>query len=73
MFFFFLVGAGACRYVLAARLSEDPIHTVLLLEAGGDDSEVSDIAVPVRCLQLQLTNYDWQYKGVTHENAFKGH
>ncbi|XP_064613325.1 L-sorbose 1-dehydrogenase-like [Liolophura sinensis] len=68
---FVIVGGGACGCVLAARLSEDPNRTVLLLEAGGDDREVSDIAVPIRAPQLQLTEYDWQYKGVPQENAFK--
>jgi len=34
--------------------------TVLLLEAGGDETEVSD--VPALAGFLQLTDMDWKYK-----------
>lgn len=46
--------------VLANRLSEMENWTVLLLEAGGDETEISD--VPLLAAYLQLSQLDWQYK-----------
>ena len=46
--------------VLANRLTEMEDWTVLLLEAGGDETEISD--VPVLAAYLQLSKLDWKYK-----------
>ena len=54
------MGAGSAGAVVANRLSENPAHSVLLLEAGGDETEVSD--VPALAGYLQLSKLDWQYK-----------
>lgn len=45
---------------MASRLSENPDWTVLLLEAGGSESVLSDI--PVAAATLQLTPIDWAYQ-----------
>jgi len=45
---------------VASRLSEDPTVTVLLIEAGGDGSVITD--VPSFVGLAQGTNFDWKYK-----------
>ncbi|XP_073999339.1 glucose dehydrogenase [FAD, quinone] [Rhodnius prolixus] len=57
---FIVVGGGSAGAVVASRLSEIKGWRVLLLEAGGDETEISDI--PSLAGYLQLTNMDWQYK-----------
>lgn len=57
---FVVVGAGSAGAVVANRLSEIPKWNVLLLEAGPDENEVTD--VPSLAAYLQLTKLDWKYK-----------
>lgn len=45
---------------MANRLSEIGYWKVLLLEAGGDETEISD--VPLLAGYLQLSKLDWKYK-----------
>ena len=55
-----IVGAGSAGCVLAARLSEDPDVSVLLIEAGPpDDKEL--IHVPAAFGSLFKTDVDWDY------------
>ena len=57
---FIVIGGGSAGAVVANRLSEIPDWNVLLLEAGGDETETSD--VPALAAYLQLSELDWQYK-----------
>jgi len=57
---FIIIGAGSAGAVIANRLSENPAWRILLLEAGGDETEISD--VPALAAYLQLGKMDWKYK-----------
>ena len=59
---YIVVGAGSAGCVLAARLSEDPSTRVLLLEAGGRDSNPW-IHIPVGYFKtMHDPATDWRYK-----------
>ena len=56
-----IVGAGSAGCVLANRLSADPDVTVLLLEAGGPDTDPL-IRIPIAWVKmLQEARHDWGY------------
>ncbi|CAB0043380.1 unnamed protein product [Trichogramma brassicae] len=57
---FVVVGGGSAGAVIANRLSENSNWTILLLEAGDDESFVSE--APLTFPTLQLSNMDWQFK-----------
>lgn len=57
---FVIIGGGSAGAVLANRLTENPKVSVLLLEAGPDENEITD--VPSLSAYLQLSNLDWSYK-----------
>lgn len=57
---FIIIGAGSAGAVVANRLTEVENWNILLLEAGGDETEISD--VPLMAGYLQLSKMDWKYK-----------
>src|SRR5258708_40249237 len=68
MYDYVIVGAGSAGCVLAARLSEDPDTSVLLLEAGPPDVN-ENIHVPLGYLQLAGTEVDWGYSTAPEPNC----
>ncbi|XP_076256250.1 glucose dehydrogenase [FAD, quinone] [Rhynchophorus ferrugineus] len=57
---FIVIGSGTAGSVIANRLSEISQWKVLLLEAGGHETEISD--VPILSLYLHKSKLDWGYK-----------
>ncbi len=55
---YIIIGAGSAGCVLANRLSANPDCNVLLLEAGGPDSN-PEIRIPGRWPTLLKTAIDW--------------
>ncbi|KAK7042187.1 GMC oxidoreductase [Favolaschia claudopus] len=61
-FDFIIVGGGTAGNVVANRLSENPNHSVLLLEAGGSNAGLLDIIVPFLAnVSVPNTELDWNY------------
>ncbi len=58
-----IVGAGSAGAVIAARLSEDPGTSVLLLEAGGE-ADADEVTIPAAFSTLFKTKWDWHYNTV---------
>nr|ACU32627.1 MIP11914p [Drosophila melanogaster] len=67
---FIIVGAGSAGCVMANRLSEISSASVLLLEAGDQETFISD--VPLTAALTQMTRYNWGYKAEPTEHACQG-
>lgn len=65
-----IIGGGSAGAVVANRLTENPKVSVLLLEAGPDENEITD--VPSLSAYLQLSNLDWSYKTEPSNSACLG-
>src|SRR3954454_6540769 len=68
-----IVGAGSAGCVLAARLSENPDTSVLLLEAGGEGSGVEAIADPRLWPANAKTDVDWGYDTEAQPGTGRSH
>ncbi|XP_061177510.1 L-sorbose 1-dehydrogenase-like [Saccostrea echinata] len=67
---FVIVGGGTTGSVLASRLSESPDVTVLLLEAGGLDSD-PDLRVPLLSALERKSEHDWKFMSTPQQHAFR--
>jgi choline dehydrogenase len=63
MYDYVIVGAGSAGCVLANRLSEDPEVSVLLLEAGGPDTN-DLVHLPAAFSALYRTAQDWDHSTI---------
>lgn len=60
-FDYIVIGAGSAGCVLANRLTENPSHNVLLLEAGGSDASIF-IQMPAALRYVATSDkYNWSY------------
>ncbi len=57
---YIIIGAGSAGCVLANRLSANPGHSVLLLEAGKPDTKL-EIGIPGAYTKLNRTSVDWSF------------
>lgn len=69
-YFIFWIFAGSGGSVVANRLTENPDWSVLLLEAGKDESILTD--VPLIASLQSVTSYNWGYKSGKQKTACLG-
>ena len=60
MYDYVVVGAGSAGCVVAARLTEDPSVSVVLIEAGPPDT-AAEIYIPAAFPALFKTRWDWDF------------
>ncbi|KAF5303560.1 hypothetical protein FQR65_LT08161 [Abscondita terminalis] len=67
---YIIVGAGSAGSVIANRLTENARVSVLLLEAGGDESDFTDI--PSMNVYSMSLDYNWNYNTTPQTTACLG-
>ncbi|KAK5648254.1 hypothetical protein RI129_003146 [Pyrocoelia pectoralis] len=65
-----IVGAGSAGSVIANRLTEDGFRNILLLEAGEDSNNFTDI--PAMQIYLIGTEHNWGYRSVPQTTSCLG-
>ncbi len=58
---YIVIGAGSAGCVLAARLSEDPDTSVVLLEAGGSDRSIFVQMPSALSIPMNMKRFNWGY------------
>ncbi|XP_015180320.1 PREDICTED: glucose dehydrogenase [FAD, quinone] [Polistes dominula] len=64
---FVIIGGGSAGSVIVNRLTENPKWNALLLEAGGHETEITD--VPILSLYLHRSKLDWKYRTQPQDTA----
>ncbi|PSN44249.1 Glucose dehydrogenase [FAD, quinone] [Blattella germanica] len=67
---FIIVGAGSAGCVLANRLSENPKWSIILLEAGGEESK--EASIPGLLDYNYGSRLDWKYEAMAQQRSCGG-
>lgn len=63
-----VVGGGTAGCIIARRLSDDPSHTVMLIEAGGS-AQQAEVDAPSKWFGLSGTAIDWGFRSTPQAYA----